>query len=521
MTNIHLRFLYAKLYLDYLFSKPTSGDVEDALKDPPRGTPGLDTLYDQAIERINNLKEGASEDANKVLYWIIHAKRPLRTAELQHAIAVRDKAVELMPKYLPEIKDLISDCAGLVTIDNKTDIVRLVHYTAQEYFERTQSRWFPNAQTNITKACVTYLSFDTFGSGIFQNNVELEQRLQSNKLYNYAARNWGHHAREASTLIPEVISFLERKAQVQASSQMLGTNSRKRFPRDMTGLHLAAYFGIEVLVSLLLVTEKGDAGSKDKYGWTPLLWAAQNGHDGVVKLLLATEKVDVDSKDINYGKTPVLWAAENGYKATVNLLLEKGVDIEVKDNYGRTPLSNAAQSGHEATVSLLLEKGADIEAKDEDGRTPLSNAARRRHKATINLLLEKGADIESKSNNGRTPLLWAAQEGYEDIVKLLLETSKVDVESKDNNGRMPLSWAAEKGHKSIVQLLLVTEGIDANSNDGGDRTPLSWAAEKGHVAVIQLLLKSDKVKVDLKDLAVRKSHLHALTNMHQKLFKDL
>jgi hypothetical protein len=32
---------------------------------------------------------------------------------------------------------------GLVTVDKQSNIIRLVHYTAQEYFERNQSTWFP------------------------------------------------------------------------------------------------------------------------------------------------------------------------------------------------------------------------------------------------------------------------------------------------------------------------------------------------------------------------------------------
>jgi hypothetical protein len=58
-----------------------------------------------------------------------------------------------------------SVCAGLVTIDEESDIIRLIYYTTQEYFERTQTRWFPSAQTDIATTCLTYLSFDTFESG--------------------------------------------------------------------------------------------------------------------------------------------------------------------------------------------------------------------------------------------------------------------------------------------------------------------------------------------------------------------
>ena len=83
---------------------------------------------------------------------------------------------------------MISVCAGLVTIDEESSIIRLVHYTTQEYFERTQSNWFPNAQTDITTICVTYLSFDEFGT-VCQDDEEFEERLQSNQLYDYASHN--------------------------------------------------------------------------------------------------------------------------------------------------------------------------------------------------------------------------------------------------------------------------------------------------------------------------------------------
>jgi hypothetical protein len=74
-------------------------------------------------------------------------------------------------------------------------------------------------------------------------------------------------------LIPEVISFLERKAQVGASSQGLLAKKRylrdteysQRFPKDITGVHLAAYFGAKAIVQLLLATKKVDANSKDDY----------------------------------------------------------------------------------------------------------------------------------------------------------------------------------------------------------------------------------------------------------------
>jgi ankyrin repeat protein len=60
------------------------------------------------------------------------------------------------------------------------------------------------------------------------------------------------------------------------------------------------------VVKLLLATGKVDVNLKDKYGWTPLSWAAKFEHYSVVKLLLATGEVDVNLKKKEYSWTPLL-----------------------------------------------------------------------------------------------------------------------------------------------------------------------------------------------------------------------
>jgi len=423
-------------------------------------------MYKNVMERIQGQGMDITGLAKQVLSWITCAKRPLTTSELQHALAVEVGEPELEGDNLPEIEDIVSVCAGLVGVDEESGTIRLVHYTTQEYFERTQKDWFPNAESDITTTCVTYLSFSVFGSGFCQTDSEFEERLRSNKLYDYAARNWGYHARKVQTVSPEVIDFLESKAKVEASSQAMLAIKRyshpqysQEFPRQMTGLHLAAYFGLEEVVNVVLSSRR-NLDLTDSYGRTPLSYAAENGHEAVVKLLLE-KGADVESKDRKYGQTPLSWAAEKGHEAVVKLLLEKGADVESKDSLSsQTPLSWAAEKGHEAVVKLLLEKGADVESENQSGRTPLSWTAGNGHEAVVKLLLEKGADLESKDTEyGRTPLAWAAGNGHEAAVKLLLEKG-ADVESEDRlYGQTPLSWAAENGHEAVVKLLQSQGGL--------------------------------------------------------------
>jgi ankyrin repeat protein len=419
------------------------------------------------MERINGQTGGWKELAEKALFWIIYAKRPLITSELQHALAVESGDSELHIDGIPYIEDIVSVCAGLVTVDKESNIIRLVHYTAEQYFEQTQEYWFPHAEINITTTCITYLSFDVFDRGFCQTDDEFEERLRSNQFFKYAVRNWGHHARKASTtsqtLSQAVVDFLMSEAKVNVLSQGLfaikydssHSDYSQQVPRKMTGLHLTAYFRLEAVVKLLLETGKADADLKDDYSQTPLSLAAENGHEAVVKLLLVTGKVDADAKS-RYDQTPLSFAAENGHEAIVKLLLETGkADADAKGRCDQTPLSFAAEGGHEAIVKLLLETGkVDADSKDDYSRTPLSYAAQNGHDDIVKLLLETGrADADAKGQYDRTPLSYAAQNGHEDIVKLLLETGKVRINAKGQSGRTPLLYAAQSGHEAVVKLL--------------------------------------------------------------------
>jgi ankyrin repeat protein len=469
--------------------------VRNALKNLATGSGAYDYAYEDAMERINGQIKDQEELAKQVLLWITCAKRPLTTTELQHALGVEVGESELDEENFPQIEDIVSICAGLVTVDEESSIIRLVHYTTQEYFDRTRDIWFPNAETNITTICVTYLLFNEFESGTCQNDKEFEERLWSSRLYDYVSHNWGHHARKASTLIPEVISFLKKQAQVEASSQALLAVKRhpsdleysQRFPRKMTGLHLAAHFGIEAAVKLLLA-KGADVAAASSDGWTPLYGASLNGHIDVVKLLL-DKGADVAAADSNRW-TPLYRASSNGHIDIVKLLLDKGADVAAASSDGWTPLHTASFNGHIDVVKLLLDKGADVDLKDDRyGRTPLSRAVENGKEAIVKLLLATNSvEPDSKDIIGRTPLFYGAKNGNRATIELLLATSQVDVDSKDYYSSISLSIAARMGHRDIVALLL-TRSLSFNVKDNLGRSPLWWARRSAHPEIADLLLE--------------------------------
>ncbi|PVH69381.1 hypothetical protein DL98DRAFT_439187 [Cadophora sp. DSE1049] len=342
-------FLLARLHLDSLADKTTRNMIDGALKTLPTGRYALHEAYGKTIKRIRSQSPGFQLLAERVLSLLTCAKRLLTILELRHALAVKPGASTLDGKDLPFPNIIPTVCAGLVTVDEvavdeDSRTVRFLHDTTRDYLETHMfciiPRKDPETQRTLTTICVTYLSFEVFESGFCRTDDEFEERLRSNPLYDYAAYNWAHHAREASVKEGLVLDLLGNKNKVSAFNQALMASKQngsstysQEIPRQTTGVHLAAYLGLEDIVMALLQM-KHNPNAKDSHDRTPLSWAAAKGYEAVVKLLLERNDVDVDSRD-NIGQTPLSLAAEYGHQIIAKLLLDTGkVNPDAKVSYG-------------------------------------------------------------------------------------------------------------------------------------------------------------------------------------------
>jgi hypothetical protein len=61
-----------------------------------------------------------------------------------------------------DIETILSVCSGLVNVYDESSVVRLVHYTTQEYLDSIQAQKFPDTQTRITHTLLTFLAFDRY-----------------------------------------------------------------------------------------------------------------------------------------------------------------------------------------------------------------------------------------------------------------------------------------------------------------------------------------------------------------------
>src|ERR1700759_2188684 len=105
----------------------------EALEDLPEG---LAASFTSTIDRIKQSDHHTADLGMRVLMWLHIAFRPLTVQELQEALAVEIGDQELATDNIISPQLLLDCCLGLVVIDAKTDTVRFVHYTLEEYFQK-------------------------------------------------------------------------------------------------------------------------------------------------------------------------------------------------------------------------------------------------------------------------------------------------------------------------------------------------------------------------------------------------
>lgn len=406
--------------------------------------------YYETVKRIECQSADLTELAKRTIGWIANAKSPLKVAQLEHALAIEVNSKAFDESNITDINLLSSYCCGLVTVDEQTGYVRLVHYTAQRYFEKMWEAWFPQIHEVITNSCLTYLSYDTFEVNVpqFEN-----QGIQSKyPLLAYSARNWGIHFRENPGNEYMALQYLQNEAKVSLPGcfGLIGFAGNTDLPSSgVKGEHVAAFFGLHYLMQKLLETSPLKVQTKDDIGWTPLHFTARYGH-----------------------------------KSVATLLIDNGANLEAPDRSGLTPLGLAAAFGQEAVVKLLLENGAQVESSDISGRTPLYSASLHGHETVAILLLDSGANIETSGRDGITPLRLAAVFGNETMTKMLLENG-ANIEASDERGTTALHIATRHGHDAVVKLLL---GFDAklNSRSLVPKQLPSEAAVDDHNAIVHV-----------------------------------
>jgi hypothetical protein len=196
------RFLIACLKAEVMKTTLTEAALKESLNNHKAD---LDEVYKASLTRINNLERRMLEMVQNLIAWATLSIRPLDLGEIGHALAV-DFQRKFNRADVPEVYAILSLTQGLVVYQRELKGVRPVHETAHTVllnYVSTIERFKPGGPHEyLASRCITYLSFDDFEGGFCQTDDEFEKRLGSYQLYDYAAHNWGHHARVGAAAYP-------------------------------------------------------------------------------------------------------------------------------------------------------------------------------------------------------------------------------------------------------------------------------------------------------------------------------
>ena len=339
----------------------------------------LGQAFENMMRRIENEPHNRRQVATQALKWVSHARRPLKVDELCHALATKLGDRELDQDDLIPPRSIIECCSGLIVLDDESSTVRLVHYTLKDFLQSRGTPLFRQEETEITKVLLTYLCFGETRK-LPTQEIELghkgskadEELLMYTSFLEYAATNWGHHAKlsEPSEINELALAFLENASKrtramqnrthsfnhpieiVQHQDQWESRNRRMR-----SALHVVAEFGLAQLLGLLL----------------------DRGHV-------------IDARDSHHN-TPLHDAAIHGQSDSLILLLESGASIDVKNFDRNTPLYLAVSYSHEQLIPILLQQGATVNKLCMDDWSPLHKAADNGHVPIAQALLDHGATV--------------------------------------------------------------------------------------------------------------------------------
>lgn len=450
----------------------------------------MNQFYDSSIERLKQLAPADSDFALKALCYVFCAHRQLSLDELLHALATVDGDEDFDHEMIDDEEVFQSLLHGLVRVESKTRLVRLTHLTLHEYL-RTRRDDFPSQyEKQLSSACLTYLSFNTFSSGPFDDGGMMNQRLETYCFHDYASRYWAAHAvAHVHELLDKILSFLQSDGQLGAAVQSAYlplrqvVNRHMQYPKNFTSLHAAAYWGLGAVVELLL-SDSGDCDIDvtDSFAMTPLLLSARCGHVEATERLLA-KNANVEAQN-EKSETALLLAAKHGHASVVKVLVAYGASQSAVDDEGWTALEWAIIRHHIDAVRVLLGCDTSLQSDQALCNKALHLAAEAGSAELVAILADEGADVNCKNDEGSTPLHWCVPPNFFETTQALLDKG-ADPNERDNYGHAPLHWAITD---SAITRLLVERGALVDCNTNGNETPLLWSTIAGQVEVVTTLL---------------------------------
>ena len=363
------RFLLPALQINNILGQTNVDEVREALEKLPTG---LADNLSMTIERIKKQHNHHSRSrlAFLVLKWLSTVRRPITTTELQYAIAAQPGVGKLSALTNP--KFFVESCFGLTIIDKETSVVRLVHFSVKEFLELKRDELFDDPESALAGSCLAYMTL-CLKSYLKLESVKRESTdLSDWPFWNYAAGQWGLHARMSCTGPAEtaMIDFAFSEPLLHTWARYVRSidnmqsddihyithgaeweNCASRVGPTPSPLHVAAVYGLVGLAQEYL--SRGlEANPLDGSSATPLMVASAapvTSFKVLDLLLTVAENLDLNTVD-NEGRSALHYAAKAGDLSVFCRLLDQPtMDV----NAGRALEGTATSASHITFESLL------------------------------------------------------------------------------------------------------------------------------------------------------------------------
>ncbi|KAH6903573.1 hypothetical protein BKA70DRAFT_1110879 [Coprinopsis sp. MPI-PUGE-AT-0042] len=169
-------FLHASLQLDALRDCASLYDVEKTLEEFPRR---IEDVYQRTWNRILDQSPNMVVLAKNVLIWVLCAMRSLTVGELCYVVATCPDTHKFDLHRLVNKATLMGLCRGLVNVEEKTNIVRFVHYTAKDVVKGLVSESSPYPHSLPAMFCMALLTEHGFQKTTFIEKEALSTTLDA------------------------------------------------------------------------------------------------------------------------------------------------------------------------------------------------------------------------------------------------------------------------------------------------------------------------------------------------------
>ena len=360
--------------------------------------------------------------------------------ETEDVIEVKDK---------DEAEDVIEveDEDAALRISQTKTVVRIAHYSVQEYLESDR-----NKQSKAAKFYLHHLSAHEGIAKIYL--IYLKEPELSNEKMNWtklkefplarlAARFWPHHyekTTDTSSSIDDLAlkMFRNREGSLLAWLKLCNVD-------EWVYYYNTIYY---IVPNFNLISS--DIAS-------PLYYASLLGLDSIVRELLqvnAAQKQNLVNAKGGRKGNPLQAAIHYGHEKMVQTLLDAGANVNAQGGYFGNALQAASYNGHEKIVQILLNAGANVNAQGGYYDNALQAASVCENEKIVQILIDEGVDKKWWGD----ALLKASKDYNKDVVKFLINAG---VDKSYYNDAMQL--ALKNGNKGVVKIL-ATAGAAKKEN---------------------------------------------------------